>query len=79
VSRSLGGTLGSAVRGADCCSGVVLEVICEYLYYNDRFKEQTNVPEMELPAELSLELALAADFLECRCCGCVLGLLMFSG
>jgi hypothetical protein len=46
---------------------VVLEQVCQYLYYNDRYKGMTSVPDMEIPPELSLELALAADFLECRC------------
>jgi len=44
---------------------VVLEQVCEYLYYNDRYKDMTSVPDLEIPPELSLELALAADFLEC--------------
>jgi len=45
--------------------GVVLEKICEYLYFNNRYTGMTNVPDMEIPPELSLELALAADFLDC--------------
>jgi len=45
--------------------GVVLEQVCEYLYYSDRYKDMTSVPDMDIPPELSLELALAADFLEC--------------
>lgn len=44
---------------------MVLEKVCEYLYYNERHHDMTNVPDMELPPELSLELALAADYLEC--------------
>jgi len=45
--------------------GVVLEQVCEYLYYHDRNKGMTNVEDMEIAPELCLELALAADFLEC--------------
>jgi hypothetical protein len=58
---------------------VVLEQVCEYLYYNDRYKDMTSVPDMDIPPELSLELALAADFLECGWCVSVLDLLMFPG
>ena len=47
------------------CSGVILEKVCEYLYYKDRYENQNNVPDMDIAPELSLELALAADFLDC--------------
>jgi hypothetical protein len=46
---------------------VVLEKVCEYLYFHNRYLGMTNVPDMEIPPELSLELALAADFLDCMC------------
>jgi hypothetical protein len=46
-------------------SGPVLEKVCEYLYYVDKYAGQSSVPDMEIPPEMSLELALAADFLEC--------------
>ena len=44
-------------------SGVVLEKVCEYLYYNLKHKDEKNVPDMEIPAELCLELLMAADYL----------------
>jgi elongin-C len=44
---------------------IVLEKVCEYLYYNVRHQGQKGVPDMDLPAELALELALAADYLDC--------------
>lgn len=44
-------------------SGVILEKICEYLYYNEKHKNATNVPDMEIPPELCLELLMAADYL----------------
>jgi hypothetical protein len=50
---------------ANGSSGVVLEKVCEYLYFNDRYQEMTNVPDMDIPPEISLEMALAADFLDC--------------
>ncbi|OJJ88319.1 elongin C [Aspergillus glaucus CBS 516.65] len=45
-------------------SGVVLEKVCEYFCYNQKNKEQANVPDMEIPPELCLELLMAADYLD---------------
>lgn len=45
-------------------SGVVLEKICEYFLYNERNKGQENVPDMDIPPELCLELLMAADYLD---------------
>lgn len=45
------------------CSGVIVEKICEYLCYNEKHKDQVNVPDMDIPPELCLELLMAADFL----------------
>ena len=45
-------------------SGVVLEKVCEYLYYNEKHKESKDVPDMEIPPELCLELLMAADYLD---------------
>ena len=45
-------------------SGVVLEKVCEYLYYNVKHKDEKDVPDMEIPPELCLELLMAADFLQ---------------
>lgn len=44
-------------------SGVVLEKVCEYFYYNEKNKNQKDVPDMEIPPELCLELLMAADYL----------------
>ncbi|KAL6719402.1 elongin C [Lecanora helva] len=44
-------------------NGVVLEKVCEYLYYNLKHKDQKDVPDMEIPPELCLELLMAADYL----------------
>jgi transcription elongation factor B subunit 1 len=41
----------------------VLEKVCEYFYYNEKMKDAKDVPDMELPLELSLELLMAADYL----------------
>ena len=46
-------------------NGVVLEKVCEYLYYAEKYKDSKDVPDMELPPELCLELLMAADFLNC--------------
>lgn len=45
-------------------SGVVLEKVCEYFLYNERHKDQVNVPDMDIPPELCLELLMAADYLD---------------
>ncbi|KAG7005049.1 amino-acid permease GAP3 [Physcia stellaris] len=44
-------------------NGVVLEKVCEYLYYNLKNKDAKDVPDMEIPSELCLELLMAADYL----------------
>lgn len=44
-------------------SGIVLEKICEYLYYNEKHQNMKDVPDMEIPPELCLELLMAADYL----------------
>ncbi|KAK7453824.1 Skp1 family protein [Colletotrichum acutatum] len=44
-------------------SGVVLEKVCEYFQYWYRYREREDVPDMDIPVELCLELLVAADFL----------------
>lgn len=56
----LGLTSGADARND---SGVVLEKVCEYLYYNLKHKDSKDVPDMEIPPELCLELLMAADYL----------------
>jgi elongin-C len=43
---------------------VVLEKVCEYLYYNQKHVEAKDVPDPDLPPELCLELLIAADYLD---------------
>lgn len=45
------------------CSGLVLEKVCEYFYYNEKHKNSKDVPDLDVPAELCLELLMAADYL----------------
>jgi len=45
------------------CSGIVLEKVCEYFYYNEKHKNSKDVPDMDIPPELCLELLMAADYL----------------
>lgn len=45
-------------------SGVVLEKVCEYFCYHEKNKNQLNVPDMDIPPELCLELLMAADYLD---------------
>ncbi|CAZ85799.1 unnamed protein product [Tuber melanosporum] len=44
-------------------NGVVLEKVCEYFYYREKYRDATDVPDMEIPPELALELLMVADFL----------------
>ncbi|KAI9713500.1 MAG: hypothetical protein M1820_000882 [Bogoriella megaspora] len=45
-------------------NGVVLEKVCEYLYYNEKNKDVKDVPDPDIPPELCLELLMAADYLD---------------
>jgi hypothetical protein len=45
-------------------SGVVLEKVCEYLYYNQKHSNNKDVSDMDIPPELCLELLIAADYLD---------------
>lgn len=44
----------------------MLEKVCEYFYYNEKFKHSKDVPDMDIPPELCLELLMAADYLNSR-------------
>ncbi|GAB7362301.1 hypothetical protein MBLNU230_g2319t1 [Neophaeotheca triangularis] len=44
-------------------TGVVLEQVCLYLYYNEKNANSKDVADLELPDELCLELLMAADYL----------------
>jgi transcription elongation factor B subunit 1 len=43
---------------------VCLEKVCEYLYYHEKNEDARDVPDMEIPPEICLELLVAADFLD---------------
>ena len=42
---------------------MVLEKVCEYLYYNEKHKNAKDVADMDIPPELCLDLLMAADYL----------------
>jgi transcription elongation factor B subunit 1 len=44
-------------------SGVVLEKVVEYFQYWYKYKDKEDVPDMDVPVELCLQILLAADFL----------------
>lgn len=44
-------------------SGVLLEKVCEYFYYNEKHKGARDVPDMEIPADMCLQLLMVADYL----------------
>ncbi|KAF8545405.1 BTB/POZ protein [Trichophaea hybrida] len=44
----------------------VLEKVCQYFYYFEKYKGQNDVPEPDfISPELALELLFVADFLDC--------------
>ncbi|KAK9465826.1 BTB/POZ protein [Lipomyces arxii] len=46
-------------------NGVLLEKVCEYLYYNLKHKNNPgNIPEFDVPPEMALELLVASDYLD---------------
>ncbi|KLU89407.1 hypothetical protein MAPG_08378 [Magnaporthiopsis poae ATCC 64411] len=44
-------------------SGVVLGKVVEYFHYWYRFQNDQDVPDMDVPTELCLEILMAADYL----------------
>ncbi|CCG81589.1 putative Transcriptional elongation regulator [Taphrina deformans PYCC 5710] len=44
--------------------GVLLEKVCEYLYYYLRYRDEKDVPDFYIEPELALNLLVAADFLD---------------
>jgi transcription elongation factor B subunit 1 len=43
-------------------SGVVLEKVVEYFHYWYRNRDKEDVPDMDIPVEMCLELLMAANF-----------------
>ncbi|KAG5938425.1 hypothetical protein E4U59_003788 [Claviceps monticola] len=44
-------------------SGMVLDKVVEYFHYWYRYRNSDDVPDMEIPVELCLELLAASDYL----------------
>lgn len=44
-------------------SAVVLDKVVEYFHYWYKYRNSEDVPDMDIPVELCLELLAAADFL----------------
>ncbi|KAI1506347.1 Skp1 family protein [Biscogniauxia marginata] len=45
-------------------NGIVLEKVVEYFNYWYKYRDREDVPDMEIPVELCLELLTVADFLQ---------------
>jgi transcription elongation factor B subunit 1 len=43
-------------------SAIVLEKVVEYFHYWYRYRDKEDVPDMDIPVELCLELLMAAEF-----------------
>ncbi|KAK8076959.1 hypothetical protein PG996_003129 [Apiospora saccharicola] len=50
-------------KSEDHFPGQVMEKVVEYFHYWYKNREKEDVPDMDIPAELCLELLVAADFL----------------
>ncbi|KOS23262.1 Elongin-C [Escovopsis weberi] len=54
-------------KGARCVfkemSGQVLDKVVEYFHYWYRYRSSEDVPDMDIPVEICLELLAAADYL----------------
>ena len=42
----------------------LLEKVCEYLYFHEKYKDSPNPPEFSVPPEMALELLVVADYLD---------------
>lgn len=47
-------------------SGDVLEVIAQYLYHAEKYKDVKDPPDLDIPLEVVLDLLLAAEYLNCE-------------
>ncbi|RKF55601.1 Elongin-C [Golovinomyces cichoracearum] len=67
IKTMLAGDYREAIQGR-CVfkeiNGIILEKVSEYFYYNYKNRDRVDVPDMEIPPELCLELLMAADFLD---------------
>ncbi|KAK4236712.1 BTB/POZ protein [Achaetomium macrosporum] len=70
VSPTIKGMLRSQfieARTGRCCfaeiDGVILEKVVDYFHYWYRNRDKEEVPDMEIPVELCLELLMAANYL----------------
>ncbi|KAK3049822.1 Transcription elongation factor B (SIII), polypeptide 1 (15kDa, elongin C) [Extremus antarcticus] len=71
IMRMLDPAYGFAESKTNTChfeniNGLVLEKVCEYFYYYQKHKGAKDVTDMDFPIELSLELVMAADYLDSR-------------
>lgn len=58
--------MGEKRSEADCGSqnsAMVLDKVVEYFHYWYRYQNSEDVPDMDIPVELCLELLAAADYL----------------
>ena len=54
----------SGIVRLESIEGVLLEKVCDYLYYHLKYKDEKEVPEFVIEPELALNLLVAADFLD---------------
>jgi transcription elongation factor B subunit 1 len=52
-----------AANWGTTCSSVVLDKVVDYFHYWYRYRNSDDVPDMDIPVEICLELLSAADYL----------------
>ncbi|KAG4302282.1 hypothetical protein PCANB_001564 [Pneumocystis canis] len=42
----------------------LLEIVCQYLYFHEKYKNSTNIPEFPIEPDIAIELLMISDFLD---------------
>lgn len=45
-------------------TGVLLEAVIDYFYFNLKYRDRTNVPNFDIRPDIALELLMIADYLD---------------
>lgn len=45
-------------------TGVLLETVIDYFYFNLKYRDRTNVPNFDIRPDIALELLIIADYLD---------------
>jgi len=53
--------------------GSVLEIVCRYLYHNQKHRNTFDAPDLDIPLPMTLQLMQVADYLESELVGSSIG------